>query len=492
MFRSEMLRMDKAHAIRHSVLVLGKSRRWTAREFKVSRRTVDRYVDGEVEPGRRKPSARASPVREAAAAALERLVEETKVAKKQKLTAMRALELLKSRGVSVGYTLVKELMAERRRAAAEVYVPLTYRPGELAEVDFFEVEVEVDGEQETAYLFVMRLMSSGRDFVRLYPRQDGVCFLDGHVRAFAHLGVPARIAYDNLKAAVKRHLVGSERELNPRFLSLTTFYAFEACFCRPYQGHDKGGVEARGKHIRWQSMVPVPEGLTLDELSRGLLADVERRFFARPGAEAKWAAERDALRPPPARAFDVRMTRPSVPVSSCSTVTVERATYSVPSTWARRTVSVHVGVDVIDIVGPRGEAIQRRRLRRGERDIDYAEHYLDVLSKKPQALRQVADELMAQLGGPFPAWWDALVDERGPRDAARQMARILHAVGELGRDEAERRVARAFETGEALSTCLLVENSGEEPPPLVVPPALDIDVETSTVAHFDELLGGAP
>jgi len=34
---------------------------------------------------------------------------------------------------------------------------------------------------------------------------DQISFLDGHVRAFAHLdGVPARVAYDNLRAAVVR------------------------------------------------------------------------------------------------------------------------------------------------------------------------------------------------------------------------------------------------------------------------------------------------
>jgi hypothetical protein len=45
-------------------------------------------------------------------------------------------------------------------------------------------------------------------------RQDQVSFLDGHVRAFDHFGaVPQRIAYDNLKSAVVKILVGSEREL---------------------------------------------------------------------------------------------------------------------------------------------------------------------------------------------------------------------------------------------------------------------------------------
>ncbi|MDE2933088.1 MAG: hypothetical protein OXS47_04360 [Chloroflexota bacterium] len=66
----------------------------------------------------------------------------------------------------------------------------------------------------------MRLMYSGRDFVRLYDRQDQLAFLDGHVRAFAHFGgVPRRIVYDNLKPAVRR-LRFPRRQLTERFAAL--------------------------------------------------------------------------------------------------------------------------------------------------------------------------------------------------------------------------------------------------------------------------------
>jgi transposase len=100
---------------------------------------------------------------------------------------------------------------------------LTYRPGDLAEVDFFEVLVDVDGVRRKAWLFLMRLMYSGRDFAWIYDRQDQVSFLDGHVRAFAHFaGVPGRIAYDNLRAAVVRILVGGARTLTPRFTALAS------------------------------------------------------------------------------------------------------------------------------------------------------------------------------------------------------------------------------------------------------------------------------
>lgn len=483
--------MDQVTAIRHAVLVLGRSRRWTARTFKVARDTVDGYVDGTVTPGQRKVTPRESPRRAAAQAALELVIAETAVAKKQQLTAQRAHELLKERGVEVGYTVVKALLAARRREAAETFVPLLYKPGELAEVDFFEVEVDLDGARITAFLFLMRLMSSSRDFCWLYPRQDQVCFLDGHVRAFAHFaGVPERAAYDNLKAAVRRHLVGGERELTTRMLAATRHYLFEACFCRPYEGHDKGGVESRGKNIRLQSMVPVPSGITLDDISRNVLADVEKRYWAKPDAEHRWCTESTHLHDAGDRAFDPRKTEVSVPMSSRSTVVIEGATYSVPTTWPRLPVTTHAGVFDVEIVAAMGASVTRKRLRRGHSDIDYAAHYLEELSKKPQALRQVADQLVMQLGGPFPAWWVRFVEDDGPRDAARKMARVLRGIIELGRDECVRRVAHALLTGEAIATTLLVPLSSPSPANTfsLVPRALDVDVECSSVACFDALL----
>src|SRR4029079_7535685 len=81
---------------------------------------------------------------------------------KQRLTATRLHELLVAEGQRVGVTLVKEAVAEWRRQRREVFVPLTYRPGDLAEVDFFEVLVDLDGTRRKAWLFLMRLMLPGR------------------------------------------------------------------------------------------------------------------------------------------------------------------------------------------------------------------------------------------------------------------------------------------------------------------------------------------
>ena len=157
-------------------------------------------------------------------------------------------------------------------------------------------------------------------------------------------------------------------------------------------------------------------------------------------------------------------------------------------------MTTHAGVDEVEIVGPSGASVRRQRVPKGTSDIDYASHYLTVLSKKPQAVRQVADVLMAQLGEPFPTWWSKLVDDEGPRAAARLMARILRGVGELGREETKVRVTRAFAAGESLSTALLVAAQPASRPLAMVPRVLDIEVESSSLASFDALItmaGGA-
>ena len=240
--------MDQVHVVRHKVLVEGQPARRVAREMGLSRNTVRRYLELPA-PVRVERGARGRPVWDKVGARVEALLTEAPswTGGKQRLTATRLHAMVVAEGFEVGLTTVKEAVAEWKRRRREVFVPLVYPAGDLAQVDFFEVLVDLRGKRQKVWMFVMRLMHSGRDFACLYTRQDQVSFLDGHVRAFEHFGaVPMRIAYDNLKAAVTKVFVGSERQLAARFQALASHYLFEACFCRPRTGHDKGGVESRG------------------------------------------------------------------------------------------------------------------------------------------------------------------------------------------------------------------------------------------------------
>jgi transposase len=257
--------MDQVHVIRHKVLVEEKSVRSVAREMSISRNTVSKYLTVS-EPKRGARRNKPSPVTEEVGPRIEQILQEwaPRTTPKQRITGTRVHRQLVEEGYEVGTTTVRDYLHERRRQKAEVFVPLVHRPGEEAQVDFFEVTVEEDGEQRKVWKFVIRLMYSGKDYVRLYESADQLSFLDAHVRAFAYLGgVPHRVVYDNLSAAVKK-IVGSERELTDRFRALVSYYLFEPCFARPGEGHDKGAVEARGKSIRLAHLTPIPRGKTVN------------------------------------------------------------------------------------------------------------------------------------------------------------------------------------------------------------------------------------
>ncbi len=350
-------------------------------------------------------------------------------------------------------TVVKEAVAEWKRARREVFVPLTYRPGDLAEVDFFEVLVDVNGTRRKAWLFLMRLMYSGRDFAWIYERQDQISFLDGHVRAFAHFDrVPARVAYDNLRAAVVRILVGGARTLTPRFTALASHYLLEACFCRPGEGHDKGGVESRGKAVRHQALVPIPVGATLAVINTALLAQMDARLETTRDAAgqtigARFAEEQRACRPTPVPFAPEATT--FVTVSPRALVRLEGAYYSVPCRWAGLDLIVRTGATTVTIVGRDGTRILHPRLRFGQRSIDYR-HYLSELARKPQAVRQVLPELLRDLGDPFPAIWDQLHAAHGPREAARLFAKVLGHLDTYGAAVAVPALTTALATGTPL------------------------------------------
>ncbi|MFN7669505.1 MAG: IS21 family transposase [Planctomycetota bacterium] len=484
--------MDQVHVIRHKVRVEKLSVRQVAKDLGISRNTVRRYLRDETPIGERRAAARPTPVRDAVADRVHAMLVGSGgwTAGKQRLTATRLHQMLRGEGFDVGATLIKELVHEWRRQRQEVFVPLTYRPGELAEVDFFEVVVEVGGERRKAFLFVMRLMFSGRDFGWLYDRQDQVCFLDGLVRAFHHLGfVPRRIAFDNLKPAVRRLLRGSMRELAQRFAALVTHYLFEPCFARPRTGHDKGGVEARGKGIRHQELVPIPVGASLDEISTALLARLDGRVVDGDRAE-RFATEQMHGLPLPSVRFDARATH-LVVATRQSIVRVEGAVYSVPCKWAGLDATAYVGPVHVTIIGRCGAEVRHPRMRFGQRSIDYR-HYLAELAKKPQALRQVAPELMRDLGRPFTTAWASLSEQKGSLEAARAFAKVLQVVVEVGIEETAKRLASALATQEPI---LLALRAKADPPASVaadtIPASLrDVDVEGPSLRDFDLALGG--
>lgn len=55
--------------------------------------------------------------------------------------------------------------------------------------------------------------------------------------------VPERGIYDNMKTAVDKVGRGKQRLINKRFQAMVSHYLFEAEFCNPAAGWEKGQVE---------------------------------------------------------------------------------------------------------------------------------------------------------------------------------------------------------------------------------------------------------
>jgi len=307
--------MSRVHVIRHKVLIENHSISQVASDLGISRNTVSKYL-AQSEPSRQVSSPRPAPLRDKVSARIKELIDEwsPRTTPKQRITGSLLHRQLLDEGFQVGKTTVFDILRRHRLGKAEVFIPLLYTPGDVAQVDFFEVTVIINSVQKKVWKFLMRLMFSGSDFAWLYDRCDQLSFLDAHCRAFAHFGgVPNRCVYDNLTAAVRRRsgLHTPERQLTERFAALSSHYLFEPCFARPGEGHDKGGVESRGRAIRLQHLTPVPEGKSLDEISILLQADIKNQAASKTNRDGKTLAdrfeqERRSLLALPDRAFEAR------------------------------------------------------------------------------------------------------------------------------------------------------------------------------------------
>jgi len=270
---------------------------------------------------------------------------------------------------------------------------------------------------------------------------------------------------------------------------LCSHYLVGPCFARPREGHDKGGVEARGRGIRLAHLTPIPKGETLAEISEVLLREVEMAF----AGEQLFVEERGHLRALPERPFEARKVE-LVSVSRRSTVRIEGATYSVPSRWASLKATAYVGVEDVKLVC-RGQTETYPKERKGGKKIRYR-HYLSELARKPQAVRQVAPELIRELGEPYGRLWEMLTKRYGAKEASRVLTRILGALIDHG----EEPVAEALEAALTCGRCDLLslakhlhERDRRASAVVEVPEALSgYRVQSANAADYDLLLlGGA-
>ena len=206
--------MDQWIEIRQRILRQGVSKRQILRETGMHWKTLEKILHNSLPPGyqRTKP-ARKSKIGPYLDRIRDVLKQDKTLPKKQRHTAKRIMERLKSEGFAGGYTAVKEAVRQLMLTSQEVFMPLSHTPGE-AQVDFGTALVKMAGVLRKFMFFVMVLPHSDVFFVKAYERECTETFWDGHVSAFKFFKrVPCRISYDNSKVAISKSQVHHERLL---------------------------------------------------------------------------------------------------------------------------------------------------------------------------------------------------------------------------------------------------------------------------------------
>lgn len=452
-----MITVEDREQIRIAYFKEQKSIRQIARELQHSPKTIKKALESAVAEVYTFNQGRASPVLGPYKAAIDALMEENeKLPRKQRYTTHKIYLAILEKGYQGSEPTVRGYVAKQRKEKRrpKVYIPLEFDPGIDAQVDWGEAWVIMAGEMIKVQIFVMRLNYSRRPFVKAYPAQNQVAFFDGHVGAFHHFqGIPHRIAYDNLTAAVQKVLEGHNRKEQDRFIAFRSSYLYESHFCTPGQGHEKGGVEHAVGFGRRNFMVPIPKVDSWDELNADLLAaclaDDLRQVEGQPiTIGAAWQQEQPFLRVLPAKDFPCCTTHP-VTLKPYSQVQFDSNCYSVPANRVQKKLVVKAYALRIDILDGNEVLASHPRSYGHKQEICNPLHYLPLLEQRPGAFEYAKP--IRRWRKEWPAVYEQLlehlrtVEEQG--DAVRHFVKVLELHQDYPAAEIEQAVQQALAYG---------------------------------------------
>jgi transposase len=349
---------------------------------------------------------------------------------------------------------------EGREPATEVFVPQTHLPGREAEVDFGEITVSRRGQRVVWYLFSMRMSFSGKAVHLASTSAGQEAFLEGHVHAFTVFGgVPYRIRYDNLKAAVAKVIgLGRHRVENERWTAFRSTYGIDDpfyCLSGVRGAHEKGGVEGDIGWFRRNHLVPIPEVGSITALNTLIAeydaSDDSRRIGARALTVGEhFAQEAPRLKPLPEEQVETgRWLGPRV--DRDATVAVRTNRYSVPVGMIGRPVRVLLRGSEIVVYDGRREIARHERHPGRACSVLELDHYLEGLLRKPGALPGSTVLEQARAAGKFTpvhdAWWAAARKLHGEAAGTRALIEVLLLHRHMRHDHVAAGLAAALGAG---------------------------------------------
>lgn len=245
----------------------GKALKQIARETKLSRNTVKKYLHCEGEPKyqqRVRQRSKLDPFKEYIQSRIQ-------AAKPDWIPAA----VIYSEILELGYTgkirILSTYMASLKpQQSPEQLVRFETDPGRQLQADFTIIR---RGTQPLK-AFVATLGFSRASYVRFYDNERTESWLDGLERSFEFFGgVAHEVLFDNAKAIMierDAYEPGCHR-WNHRLLSVAQDYGFIPRVCKPYRARTKGKVERFNGYLKSSFIIPLQATLR----SSGLILDVQ-------------------------------------------------------------------------------------------------------------------------------------------------------------------------------------------------------------------------
>jgi transposase len=278
------------------------------------------------------------------------------------------------------------------------YARLEHLPG-TAQVDFgdfYASETQADGEiaRVKRNLLVLAFPYSNAFYARALPAANLECLLYGLSSIFEEMGgAPPSLVFDNLKPVVTRVLKEHGRKLNDVFTRFKMHYRFQAIFCNPGKGNEKGNVEVDVGYVRRNALPSTPPGDDLDvlndKLSQFSQIDRNRPHYSKGQLISNLHQEdRKRLLKLPVQEFEPVTTTLVSVRNKYGEIKVGDHLYTIPGGSPRQELLVKVWwdrIEVFDNHGQRRITTTPRKYVAKAHNINWAVE-LSVFRNKPRAI----------------------------------------------------------------------------------------------------------